>query len=81
MVDKWTQLAQIEAMRSHPNILEDGPELPKESGPRADVAGEVLEGTYSSGCTSIEDSRTIWKGRRPGYSSDGTVRFFRIVPT
>jgi hypothetical protein len=41
---KWIQLAQIAAMGPHSYILEDGPELPRESGPYADLGGNFLKG-------------------------------------
>jgi hypothetical protein len=43
MVDKWVQLAQIAALGSHPHVLEDGPELPKIPGPRADEGGKISD--------------------------------------
>jgi hypothetical protein len=50
-------IAQNAALSAYTYILEDGPELPKSSGPHAEVGGEVLEGMYVQGCTSIEESR------------------------
>jgi hypothetical protein len=40
-------LAQNAALSAHVLILEDGPELPKASGPHAEEFGEVLEGLFS----------------------------------
>jgi hypothetical protein len=45
------------ALGSHPYVLENGPELPEIPGPHADVGGEVLEGMYAEGCTSLRDAR------------------------
>jgi hypothetical protein len=38
--------------------LADFPILPKEPDPHAEVGGEVVEGMYAHGRTSIEDART-----------------------
>jgi hypothetical protein len=46
---KTSDLSQIASLGSHPYILEDGPQLPKEFGPHADPGGEVLEGMYAEG--------------------------------
>jgi hypothetical protein len=43
-------------LSSQPYILEDGPELPKVPGSHAEEGGEALEGMYTDGCTSIEES-------------------------
>jgi hypothetical protein len=51
---------------SQTHILEDGPELPKSSGPHAEEGGEVLEGMYAQGCTTIEESRIGVGKRRAG---------------
>jgi hypothetical protein len=40
---KWIQLAQITTLGSHPYILEDDPELPKESRRHVEEGGEILE--------------------------------------
>jgi hypothetical protein len=42
--DKLKQLAQVAALGSHAYVLEDGPELPKVSGPHAEEGGEILTG-------------------------------------
>jgi hypothetical protein len=47
-------------------ILEDGPWLIVVSGPHADEGGEILEGMYAQGCTSIEDSRIRARSGRAG---------------
>jgi hypothetical protein len=38
-------------------ILKDGPELPKVPGAHAEEGGEVLEGMYTEGCKSPEESK------------------------
>jgi hypothetical protein len=65
VVGKWTRLAQRAAAGSHPYVIEDGPELPKIPGPHTDEGGEVLEGMYTDGCTSLRDTRII-SGRAGG---------------
>jgi hypothetical protein len=47
-VAKRIQSAQIAALSSHSHILEDGPQLPKVSAPRAEAGGEILEGICTS---------------------------------
>jgi hypothetical protein len=47
----WIQFAQNAALDAHTYILEDGPELPKSSGPHPDEGGEVLEGMYAQDYT------------------------------
>jgi hypothetical protein len=44
IVAQWISIAQNAALSSHTYILEDGPELPKVPGPRADEGGKVLKG-------------------------------------
>jgi hypothetical protein len=56
-VGKWIQLAQTAALDSRPYVLEDGPELPKGPGHDADIGGEVREGMYAEGCTSLRGAR------------------------
>jgi hypothetical protein len=53
---KWIQLAQAAALGSDLYILEDGSEFPKVSGAHADPGGGLLEGMYTEGCASIEQS-------------------------
>jgi hypothetical protein len=53
----WISFGQTAALGSHTYILEDEPWLIAVSGPHADEGGEILEGMYAQGCTSIEDSR------------------------
>jgi hypothetical protein len=65
-VGKWIQLAQTAALGFHPYILEDGPEIPTVGGPHAEEGGEILEGMYAEGCTSIEDSRLHAQSGRAG---------------
>jgi hypothetical protein len=48
-VGKWIQLPQTAALGSHPYVPEDGP--------HAEGGGEVLEGMYAEGCTSLRDAR------------------------
>jgi hypothetical protein len=62
-VDSWILLAENEVTGAHPLICENGPELPKETGPHAEDGGEVPEGMYSMGCTTMEDSKITG---RPG---------------
>jgi hypothetical protein len=38
-------------------ILEDGPEIPKASGPHAQEGGEILKGIYAEDCTSLRDAK------------------------
>jgi hypothetical protein len=65
-VASWIQFAENAALGSHAYILEDGPELPKSSGPHAEDGGEILDGMHAQGCTTIEDSRTREKSGREG---------------
>jgi hypothetical protein len=56
-------------------ILEDGLELLKSSGPHAEEGGEVLEGMYAQGCTTIEESRVRGRsGRAGGQVSTAEIR-------
>jgi hypothetical protein len=60
---------------------EGGPEHPKESGPRVEDGGEILEGMYTRGCT-LADSKisgraggqdsvsVVWQGRAGIVSND-----------
>jgi hypothetical protein len=50
---QWIQFAKNAALGAHTYIVEDGPELPKSSGPHAEEGGEVLEGMYAQGRTTI----------------------------
>jgi hypothetical protein len=54
--------------RTHINIyiLEDGPTLPEAPGTHEYEGGEVLEGMYAEGCTSLEESRIHGQLRRAG---------------
>jgi hypothetical protein len=61
-VAHWISFAKNAALGAHTHILEDGPELPRVLRPHAEVGGEVLEGTYTEGCSSLRDSR-IHHGR------------------
>jgi hypothetical protein len=73
----WISFAQNAALGSHTYILEDGPWLRAVSGPHADEGGEILEGMYAQGCTSIEDSRIHGRsGRRPRYRFGCRVNVF-----
>jgi hypothetical protein len=56
-VANWTSFAQNASLSAYTYILEDGLELPKESGPHADIGGEVLEGMDAEGCSSLRNSR------------------------
>jgi hypothetical protein len=53
-VAQWIMFAQNAALGPHHYILEDGPELPKVSGPHANEVGEVLERMYADDCISME---------------------------
>jgi hypothetical protein len=59
IVGRWILFAQNAALGGHTYILEDGPELPKSSGPHADEGGEVLEGMNArrSRNTGFEDNQ------------------------
>jgi hypothetical protein len=46
---QWISFAHHAALSAHAYILEDGPELPKRSGPYAEEGGEVLTGMYAQG--------------------------------
>jgi hypothetical protein len=54
------------AIGAHSLVFEDGPEVPKVSGPHAEQGGETLEGMYADGCSSPRDSRIV---ERAGYST------------
>jgi hypothetical protein len=57
MIDSWMLLAQNAALGARTFVCEAGQILPKEKGHHAEVGGEVLEGMYTHGCSSIEDAR------------------------
>jgi hypothetical protein len=91
IVAKWILFAQNAALDSNTYIFEDGPELSKSSRPHGDEGGEVLEGMYRQGCTTIEESRIRGQpGRAGGQVSASETRSGpagivskdpRIVPT
>jgi hypothetical protein len=61
-------------MGSHPYILEDRPELPKVPRPHVEEGGEVLEGMYANGYTSMEESRIpANSGKAEGHVSAAVV--------
>jgi hypothetical protein len=66
IIASWILFAQNGALGAHTYILEDGPELPKSSGPGAPEGGEVLEGMSAQGCTTIEESRIHGRSERAG---------------
>jgi hypothetical protein len=49
-------LAQNAVLGAHTLILKDGRELPKAPGPYVEEEGEILEGVYAQGCSSLRDS-------------------------
>jgi hypothetical protein len=53
LADSWMQLAQNAALAAHFLVLENGPEIPKESGPHVDEGGQVLQGMRAEGCSSV----------------------------
>jgi hypothetical protein len=77
IVASWISFAQNGALGSHTYILEDRPWLLAVSGPYADEGGEILEGMYAQGCTSIEDSRIRGRSGRAGGLDTGS----RVGPT
>jgi hypothetical protein len=91
IVAQWGQFTQNAALGAHTYILEDGTELPKSLGPHAEEGGEVLEGMYAQGRTTIEESRIRGRSGRAwgqvsaaetGSGPTGTVsKDPRIVPT
>jgi hypothetical protein len=68
----WISFAQNAALGSHTYILEDGPRLLAVPGQHADEGGEILEGMYAQGCTSIEDSRIRGRSGREGGLDTGS---------
>jgi hypothetical protein len=63
---KWIQLAKTAAMGPRTTIQEDSPELPKTGDSHAEEGREALEGLYSYGCTSLEESRISGRSGRAG---------------
>jgi hypothetical protein len=72
IVASWISFAQNAALGAHTYILEDGSWLIAVYGPHADEGGEVLEGMYAQGCTSIEDSRIRGRSGRAGGVDTGS---------
>jgi hypothetical protein len=70
--DQVNSFAQNAAPGSHTDILEDGPWLIAVSGPHTDEGGEILEGMYAQGCTTIEDSRIRGGSGRAGGLDTGS---------
>jgi hypothetical protein len=59
---------------SHLYTLKDGSELPKVPRRHAEEGGEVLEGMYSNGCMSMEESKISGQsGRARGHVSAAVV--------
>jgi hypothetical protein len=58
---QWIKLAENAALLAHAYILEDGSILPKEQLPHAQKGGNVLEGMYAQGCTTLDQA--MIKGR------------------
>jgi hypothetical protein len=52
IVAQWISFAQNTSLRTGAHT-----ELPKSSGPRAEKGGESLEGMYTQGCATIEESK------------------------
>jgi hypothetical protein len=72
IVASWISFAQNAALGSQIYILEDGPWLIAVSGSHADEGGEILEGMYAQGCTSIEDSRIRGRSGMAGGPDTGS---------
>jgi hypothetical protein len=79
IVASWISFAQNTALGSHTYILEDGPWLIAVSGTHADEGGEILEGIYAQGFTSIEDSRIRGRSGRAGGLDTGSGEGQRLL--
>jgi hypothetical protein len=57
LADSWITLAQNETLGVHAFVLENGPELPKDPGPRAEEVGDVIHEMHTEVCSSLRESK------------------------